>query len=252
MQVAYSKKIKLIYLFRLFLSSKSQTTLSSFYSVAVDITGQMGVDAYYASTGIKLKTSLYSSTAVEGNIKINGTKFVKVSFNLPKEKAEIITAQSELIVMKGDIEEVQSGIIENRVGDKICSWPSLDHTLGLKMCVDFAFPNATEYLNDSIIPHTILPKRVLNFTSTPSFILSGPGKIALALCKADPTAKQYVLQYNWLADENTTTISFVFDTPGSQQHRELSAKLILDRNSKNLTLLLQGVDNKFEAHGKYF
>lgn len=210
----------------------------------------MGVDAYYASTGIKLKTSLYSSTAVEGHIKINGTKFAQVSFNLPKEKAEIITAQSELIVMKGDKEEVQSGITENRVSGNICSWPSLDNTLGLKMCADFAFPNATEYLNDTLMPHTILSKRILNFTASPSFILSGPGKIALALYKADPTAKQYVLQYNWLTGENTTEISFVFDTPGSEKRRELSAKLLLDRNSQNLTLLLQGVDNKFEAHGK--
>lgn len=50
--------------------------------------------------------------------------------------------------------------------------------------------------------------------------------------------------------ENTTQVSLVFDTPGSEQKRELSAKLLLDNESKNLTLILQGVDNKFEAHGK--
>lgn len=79
-------------------------------SVSIDVTGQMGIDAYFASTGIKLKTSLHSSTAVDGYVKVEGTTFARVSFNLPKEKADIITAQTELIVIKGDQEEIQSGI----------------------------------------------------------------------------------------------------------------------------------------------
>lgn len=70
----------------------------------------MGIDAYYASTGIKIKTSLHSSTAVDGHVKVEGTTFAKVSFNLPNEKADIITAQTELIVIKHDKEEIQSGI----------------------------------------------------------------------------------------------------------------------------------------------
>lgn len=80
------------------------------FSVAIDVTGQMGIDAYYASTGTKLKTSLHSSTAVDGHIKVEGTNFAKVTFNLPREKADIIAVQTELIVMKNDNEEVQSGI----------------------------------------------------------------------------------------------------------------------------------------------
>lgn len=80
-------------------------------SVAVEITGEMGVDAFYASTGIKLKSSLYTSTAVEGQVKVEGKNKATVSFNLPKEKGEIITAQTKLIIMNGDKEEEQTGII---------------------------------------------------------------------------------------------------------------------------------------------
>ncbi|KAJ9580713.1 hypothetical protein L9F63_024109, partial [Diploptera punctata] len=62
-------------------------------SVSVDVVGMMGVDAYYASTGIKLKTNMYSSSAVEGQLKIRGAKLVSINFNLPKDKIEIIDAR---------------------------------------------------------------------------------------------------------------------------------------------------------------
>lgn len=66
---------------------------SVYFSVAIDIVGTMGVDAYYASTGIKLRTNMYSSSAVEGQLKVRGTKLVSLNFNLPKDKIEIINAR---------------------------------------------------------------------------------------------------------------------------------------------------------------
>lgn len=61
--------------------------------LALDITGSMAVDAYYAGTGIKLKTSLYTSSAVDGNLKIRGKKIVSVKFSLPKKTTEIFGAK---------------------------------------------------------------------------------------------------------------------------------------------------------------
>lgn len=52
--------------------------------------------------------------------------------------------------------------------------------------------------------------------------------------------------------ENVTVISLVFDTPDSKLKRELSARLHLDMNSQNLTLLLQSNTSRFQAHGKDF
>ena len=64
-----------------------------FTSVSLDVVGTMGVDAYYASTGIKLKTNVYSSSAVEGQLKVRGAKLVSLNFSLPKDKIEIINAR---------------------------------------------------------------------------------------------------------------------------------------------------------------
>lgn len=54
------------------------------------------MDAYYASTAIKLKTNVYTSTAVEGQVKVRGTQLVSVRFSLPNEKTEIFSVESVL------------------------------------------------------------------------------------------------------------------------------------------------------------
>nr|CAD7263142.1 unnamed protein product [Timema shepardi] len=202
-------------------------------SVAVDVVGTMSVDAYYASTAIKLKTNLYSSSDFEGQLKVKGTRLISLNFNLPKNKTEIITAQSELIVMKGDEEERQTGITQGRLDEHLCSNQTIDQTLGLKFCAHFQFPNASLITNSS------------------TFILNGPTKFAVSLEKADPTAKKYLLEYKWETTKNATLISFIFDTPGSKLKRELSARFNLDRNSQNLTLLLQMANDTYKANGNY-
>jgi len=78
--------------------------------VAVDVTGTMGVDAFFASTGVKLQGSLYSSTAIELNAKAEGKTKATVSFNLPKEKGEVIIAKTKLYVLKGESYEEQAGL----------------------------------------------------------------------------------------------------------------------------------------------
>lgn len=58
-------------------------------SISLDLTGVMSVDAFYATTGIKLKSSMYTSSAIEGNIKIRGFKLVNVEFSIPRQTSEI-------------------------------------------------------------------------------------------------------------------------------------------------------------------
>lgn len=62
-------------------------------SAALDVVGTMSVDAFVASTAIKLKTNMYTSSAIEGNVKIRGSDLVSVKFSFPREKTEIFGAQ---------------------------------------------------------------------------------------------------------------------------------------------------------------
>lgn len=62
-------------------------------TVSLDITGEMGVDAFFASTGIKLKANMLTDTAVKSDIKIKGSRLVSVRFSLPKKDNEIINVR---------------------------------------------------------------------------------------------------------------------------------------------------------------
>lgn len=62
-------------------------------TISVDVTGEMAVDAFYASTGIKLKANMFSDSAVNSDIKIRGTRLVKAKFSLPKKNNEIINVR---------------------------------------------------------------------------------------------------------------------------------------------------------------
>lgn len=62
-------------------------------SVALDVWGTMSVDAYYASTGIKLKTNMYTSSSVEGRVKVRGKELVSITFGIPRDTTEIFGAK---------------------------------------------------------------------------------------------------------------------------------------------------------------
>ncbi|KAF4531743.1 hypothetical protein B566_EDAN015189 [Ephemera danica] len=178
-------------------------------SIAVDVTGSMVVDAYYTETNIKIKSNIYSSAAVQCQAKIRGMDLISASFSLPKEKTEIFSAQSELLVQN----ELQDGIREGRSQGNLCTWDPVEQMLGLRFCLDYQFPNASQ---------TIRP---------PTFLFTGP------------------VRFNAY---NTSLMSFVFDTPGSSTPRQFTTQLeINSKNRTSIQLVLQSAKTKWEAQGQY-
>ncbi|KAJ3640007.1 hypothetical protein Zmor_003331 [Zophobas morio] len=202
-------------------------------SISLDLTGVMSVDAFYATTGIKLKSSMYTSSAIEGDIKIRGFKLVNVKFSIPRQTSEIFGAKYELIVMKRNVEQLQSGLSKHRVSKSICSWPAVDKTVGLKLCGEYHFINVTK------------------INKAPYFVLAGPSGFRLFLEKSDPTAKIYLFEYKWTDKKDLSVVSLTFDTPGSSVGRLFSANFTVDRQSQNLTLFLQSTAGTVLARGKY-
>lgn len=58
-------------------------------SISLDLTGVMAVDAFYATSAIKVKSSMYTSSAIDANVKIRGFKLVSVKFGIPRKTSEI-------------------------------------------------------------------------------------------------------------------------------------------------------------------
>ncbi|XP_011501595.1 PREDICTED: uncharacterized protein LOC105365190 [Ceratosolen solmsi marchali] len=211
-------------------------------SVSIDITGTMTVDAFYKSSGIKLKSSIYSIGAVEADLKIKGLKLAKLSWKIPSHKMEVFSLTTDILLVTTNGAEYKEQPIVNFINtdtsttiikNTTCSWSALDRLIGLKLCADYQFPNVTKNLNTSY------------------FLLNGPTIFKLSLIKADPTADSYLLEYKWKRTANESTIRLAFDTPGSQMQREISATVSFDALNNNVTLLLKSKGNSLIAQGTY-
>ncbi|CAG9816912.1 unnamed protein product [Phaedon cochleariae] len=202
-------------------------------TVSVDLTGEMSVDAYFANVGIKLKANVYTDTAVQSFVKIRGTKLASVKFSLPRKKNEIISIKSQLFVKRRGVEELQEGISKNVISKSACSWPVVDETVGLKLCTEYNFINVSRMDN------------------IPYFLVAGPAGLRCFLHKSDPTANIYLFEYKMNQRKDSSIVTLIFDTPGSAVKRLMSVNLTIDRQSQNLTLLLQSSAGTVLARGKY-
>lgn len=62
-------------------------------SAALEITSQMGIDAFVARTGLKMVTTLHTSTVAQGKFQLTEGKIFNMDWDIPQDKMEIISAE---------------------------------------------------------------------------------------------------------------------------------------------------------------
>jgi len=142
----------------------------------------MTVDGFYKSAGFKLRTNVYSSENLQLHLNLNNTRLARISLGLPNRKIDVLSLVSDVALIKGNgaqIEEESLGKPKTVIANTSCSWPELHRLIGLKMCAEYQFTNMT---GDSNAPY---------------LVLNGLTYFKTSLLKADPTAKNYVLEYKW-------------------------------------------------------
>ncbi|XP_058818906.1 uncharacterized protein LOC131681859 [Topomyia yanbarensis] len=201
-------------------------------SISADITATMKTDFIHAATGVKVKSNLYSSSALEAKGKIRGDRLVSLQFSLPQDHNEIFSVRSEMLVFD-DSREIRQKGIESRYTNSTCTWPVVDRAIGLKLCADYSLPDVSN--NDQV----------------PSLILSGPVHMDISLQKADPTAKVFLFQYAWDRHENTSTGSLIFETPNSQIPRIFIANITADMEGYSISMGFRNGEISHSAVGIY-
>ncbi|XP_046620371.1 uncharacterized protein LOC124305239 [Neodiprion virginianus] len=219
-------------------------------SVSVDVTGTMVIDAFYKSAGIKLKSNLYSSGAVQGHLIVKDMQLVSLNLGLPNEKIEVFSMLTDvtylstngpqtdetpvgLIVSDQSTRELKKHNLIQIVSNNTCSWAALDKIIGLKLCTTYQFSNVTKNPNAAY------------------FVLNGPTLFKVSLMKTDKTIKSYLFEYKWQRSENKSNITMVFDTPGSLTKREMSAQISFDANNRNVSVVLRAAGSLLVAKGTY-
>lgn len=160
----------------------------------------MSVDAFYKSAGVKMRSSIYSSGAVQADLTIKGMHLIRLTWSLPSRNMEVFSVMTDILLIGTSGPETYERTIgvgavgppdgqtgrsqlapspKNIVSNTTCSWSALDRLIGLKLCTDYQFPSINKDPNATY------------------FILTGPTLFKVSLIKADPTATNYVLEYSW-------------------------------------------------------
>ena len=53
----------------------------------------MEVDAFVARTGLRMTTTLHSSTSTDGSIKLQDGRIFNFELNMPQDKMEVVNAE---------------------------------------------------------------------------------------------------------------------------------------------------------------
>lgn len=64
-----------------------------YFSGAVEITGTMTVDAFVAKTGLKMVSSVHSSSSVKGRVELSRGQIFNLELDMPQDKMEIFNVK---------------------------------------------------------------------------------------------------------------------------------------------------------------
>ncbi|KAL5015760.1 hypothetical protein ScPMuIL_005349 [Solemya velum] len=188
-------------------------------SGAVQISSMMSVDAYVTKGGLKMTSTLHSSTALQGRVEMSKSQIVSVEINTPRDKMEILDVRTEFFTVHRDIETRQNLITENRKEKSVCTGPWLAKMSGLELC------GAVEFSNASMV------------TDAPYFPFTGPVVMSLVLHKRD-THTGYKFEAKKIKTADESLYRVFFDTPGSKVDRSIAVDAIAQHKQNAVELNL--------------
>ncbi|XP_062611985.1 uncharacterized protein LOC134273791, partial [Saccostrea cucullata] len=189
-------------------------------SAAVEISSMMSVDAFVTKSGLKMVSTLHSSTLLKGHVELQDGKILNANLDVPKDKMEIFSLKTAFFTLHRDVEKEQKMITKNRQTLKTCSGLNLAKITGLRLCGEMQFPNASLEAN------------------APYFPLTGPMNMDLSLVKED-SHKSYNVEARFSKTKKDIYIRMAFDTPGSRVDRTFSTKFLLDKTDSTFEFGVQ-------------
>lgn len=202
-------------------------------SVSLDVIGTMQSDYFYGTSGIRVKSNLFSSSSIEANLTVDGKNYVSLQFGLPQDRNDIISARSEMIVLRHEQEIRQPGI-QKRYENSTCTWPGVERAIGLKVCSDYSLPDISKSVRQ-----------------LPSLLLCGPVSVEAHIDKDDLSAKTFSVEYKWVDSPDHSSGSFIFETPNSEIPRKFSANITKEPNTYSLWMKFQNGKTIHSATASY-
>ncbi|WAR23156.1 APLP-like protein [Mya arenaria] len=175
-------------------------------SAAVVVSSVMGIDVLSNQVGVKMISTLHSSSAIQGKMSIVDGSILTAEFDLPDEKMDIISVKSEFYTMHRESERLQKMITSNRQSHSACSGPNLVKVAGLEICAEMSFPNA------SLVE------------TAPYFPITGPMNAGITLYKRDIKMTGYKLEARSTHEDGTFDASIASPWKKGDFRAEISNK----------------------------
>ncbi|XP_070194611.1 uncharacterized protein [Littorina saxatilis] len=178
-------------------------------SGAVNIDGEMSVDALVTRTGLKVSGSVHSSMAVKGRVELDRGRVLSVQVDMPDDRLDILDVRTKFFILHNKAESEQKMITGNRKEFEICTGSIGSKISGLELCGQLQFPNASM------------------LSAGPYFPLTGPSSVSLVLHKRDSHSGYKVLAKR-VENKRQSIAQLSFDTPGSSVVRAVSFDMMID------------------------
>ncbi|XP_012938169.2 apolipophorins-like [Aplysia californica] len=189
-------------------------------SAAIEITGTMFVDAMVTKTGLRMRNTLHTSTALKGRVQLERGQLLNMEFETPQDKMEIFSAGSKFFIIHNDVEKEQAMMADNRQEYKVCSGGQLATIFGMEMCGELSFPNASMA------------------TTGPYFPLTGPTSGSLTLYKKD-SHKSYKIFVKRVENKKASIAQISLNTPGSKTDRAILMEVNVNYPKQTLDAIMR-------------
>lgn len=194
-------------------------------SAALEIRASMGVDAQFASTGLKLVNTLHSSTVLDGVVQLRDGRVFNLDWNIPQDKVEIFNAESHVYVVYRDQDREQRTPEGQSFEWKRCTSRDVADKTGLEMCGELTVPKV------------------------------GAGALGAAVAriyinKLD-TYKGFHFDTSYVKSttDDSDTVRVSFNTPGSRVDRELTTIFTLKRAQRQFNMNIKSPWKRINVDG---
>lgn len=205
-------------------------------SAAIEITGEMGVDAFVTRTGLRRTSTLHSSTIADGKIELKEGKIFNMDINMPREKVELLDAKTKFYIhYRGEDREQKMPSVP-RISASKCIAGNLVRAAGVQVCASGSMPSFKE--NEWWMS------------------IFGPMEANIVVEKKDTFTGMH-FEAKFLEDrvireqgaEITDIMKISFNTPGSRYDREFTLDFTLNRNQRAVKLNMRTPWKKADLTG---
>ncbi|XP_050023796.1 apolipophorins-like [Dermacentor andersoni] len=175
-------------------------------SASIDMSGLMSIDAGVAKRGIRVSSTMHTSTALDGKIEIKPTGEMNFKYNIRNDKQEILNMKTEIYSVEA---ETETPLMAPSVKEFNGCTQTLSKALGLSICTKGK-----------------VPKPFINYRG-----LNLPFDFSIILQKNDLAMEGYEIKMKYPMDTSSPNLfyQFIFDTPGSAIQRKHLIELAINK-----------------------